>query len=62
MEGKVADGKVEVILSEREVRKLEHMTRQRARYQEKRPEQLHQIEAEFLYDLADKLERARLRV
>lgn len=54
--------KVEVILADRELVKLERLCRQRARYQERRDGDLHQAEASFLHDLADKLERARLRV
>lgn len=53
---------VELFLSERELRKLENLVKSRAWYQEKRKGPLHQAEASFLFELADKLERARLRV
>lgn len=53
---------IELLLSERELRKLENLVKARAWYQEKRPSALHQAEAAFLFELADKLERARLRV
>lgn len=54
--------KAVVALADRELAKLEHICRQRARYQEKREGTLHQAEATFLHNLADKLSRARLRV
>lgn len=54
--------KAVVALADRELAKLEHICRQRARYQEKREGTMHQAEATFLHNLADKLSRARLRV
>lgn len=56
------DNRIELLLTPREILKLETMVKKKARYQDSRPSPLHKSEADFLYELADKLERARLRV